>query len=94
MVKSVWFDDYNCGRLTSFWLDLLLIIMDILSDRVPVAVDGTLELSVLNITKTEKKQTSGRQTQDRAREAPATVLGQAVRRRKRRKSVLGRSNHC
>lgn len=32
-VKSVLFDDYSCRCLTSFCLDLLLIIMDILSDR-------------------------------------------------------------
>lgn len=49
--------------------------MGILSDRVPVAVYGTFKLSVLKKTKTEKKQTSGRQTQDRVGETPATVLG-------------------
>lgn len=59
-----------------------------------MAVYGTFELSVLKKNKDREEQTVGRQTQDRARETPATVLSQAVRRHKRRKSVLGHSNHC
>lgn len=50
-VKSVLLDDYSCGCLTSFCLDLLLVIADILSDRVPGAVYGRFELSVLQTNK-------------------------------------------
>jgi len=52
-----------------------------------------LSFRVKKPPKTEKKRTSGRQTQDRVGEAPAVVLGHTVRRHKRRKLVLGHSSH-